>query len=145
MDRTIGTFELSISWPNGHQERLPHALLCEAFASLPDTREDLRARLAAWTRARSDDAQDFSPDELEQMESDLLTAVHIETSEFGLLNHVAFRADGQLINPNGLPEDWPGVRAPFILALAIQRFRLLQQAMGTRVRSVDIDAAKVGS
>jgi hypothetical protein len=144
MDMTIGTFELAITWPDGRQERLPQALLHEAFTSLPDTQGDLRARLAAWTRARTEDAEEFGLDELERMESDLLDAVHGETSEFGLLSKIAFRADGQLVNPNGLPEEWPGVRAPFVLALAIQRFRLLGRALGTRVRSVDVDATKVG-
>lgn len=145
MDKTIGTCELVLTWPDGRQERLPHALLREAFTSLPDGQDELRARLAAWTRSRSDEAQEFGDDELEQVEGCLLDAVHTETSELGLLNQIAFRADGQLVNPNGLPEDWPGVRAPFVLALAIQRFRLLNRALGTRITSIDVDAPKAST
>ena len=145
MDKTIGTFELVLTWPDGRQERLPHALLREAFTSLPDGSEALRAKLAEWTRSRSVEAQAFDDDELSAVESGLLNTVHTETSELGLLNQIAFRADGQLVNPNGLPEDWPGVRAPFVLALAIQRFRLLNRALGTRVTSIDVDVPKAST
>jgi hypothetical protein len=54
-------------------------------------------------------------------------------------------SDTHFVNPNGLPEDWPGVRAPFVLALAIQRFRLLNRALGTRVTSIDVDAPKAST
>jgi len=141
MDKTFGTFELAIVWPDGRQERLPQALLREAFTSLPDVRDDLRARIAAWTRARAVGAEELTLAELEEVETELLEAVHAETSDFGLLNQIGFRADGQLVNPNGLPEDWAGVRAPFVLALAIRRLCVLRHALGTRVSSVDIDAA----
>ena len=140
MNKTFGTFELAIMWSDGRKERLPQALLREAFTSLPDTRDDLRARIAALTRARTAGAEEFTPEELEDVETALLDAVHTETSDLGLLSRIAFRADGQLVNPNGLPEDWPGVRAPYVLALAIRRFRVLLKALGARVSSVDVDA-----
>lgn len=142
MDNTIGTFELAIMWPDGRRERLRQALLREAFTALPDTADGLRSRLAGWTRARPRENQEFTADELEQMEVDLLNVVHSETGELGLLSQIALQADGQIVNPNGLPEDWPGVRAPFVLALALQRFRVLQRALGTRVQSIDIDDTK---
>ena len=98
--------------------------------------------LAAQPVIRADDQHEVSVDELEQTETELLNAVHAETSEFGLLSRIAFRADGQLVSPNGLPDEWHGVRAPFVLALAIRRLRLLHRALGTRVSSVDVDPVK---
>jgi hypothetical protein len=139
MNTALGTFELVISWSDGRRERLPLALLREAFTSLPEERGDLRGRLAAWTRERADSDREVSPEELAAMENELLEVVHKETSDFGLLNHLV--GNGQLVQLDGLPDDSRGVRSVFVFALAIRRFRLLQHAVGTEVKAVDIDDA----
>ncbi len=130
----LGSRELRIVLPSGQAERIPHALIQLAYTSLPDSAEQLRATLKQWT-----DGGLVSDQALDATERDLLDVAHAHTDESGLLNKIALRSVGQLVDPGNLPEDWPQVHALTVLALAIRRFHLLSQCLGATVGTVDQD------
>lgn len=140
MTPALGPYELSISCPGGRRERIPLPLMRDAFSSLPDAPSDLRARLTEWTTT---EARILSREELQEMEQSLLDLVHTEPNEFGLLNH--FFGNGQLVNLGAESDDFRGMRALHIFALALRRFRMLHDVLGSVIETVHIDAKEGGS
>ncbi len=135
--KNLGTHELALQLCDGVEERIPLALLHESHAALPEAQSGLRDQIAQWTCGEL--VALSTPLTLEQVEQALLKVVHEESSELGLLCHVASSSHGQLVNPDDLPEHWTTVRSVYVLALAIQRLRLLSLAVGSELRLVHTD------
>lgn len=139
MTPALGPFEITIAFPDGRRERIPQPLVRRAFSSLPDAPADLKAGLERWTTAETR----IYREDLVTMEQSLLQLVHTEPDELGLLNH--FSGNGQLVNLDAESDDARGMSALYVLALALHRFRLLHDVLGSVIETVHIDAKGGGS
>jgi hypothetical protein len=112
---------------DGYQEQIPIELMREAISALPDGHR-IRRRLIEWTQATPD--TEVVADELSDAEQQLLEFAHDSRGESGLVGRLPRDAAGRIVGAER--QDEVTVSATVVLALAIQRLRLLG-GVGTQV------------